>query len=462
MISIIMPLVVKDEHQFKITQDCITSIKNNSTNHDVEIIIVIDNAIIDAWEWMKEQGCICIQYPFEFIFAALVNYGIASSKGEYIIIMNNDTIVDDPGWLDKMIKKLNCPGVGATSPYVNNQSAGNPEMWEKNFVDNTILKRPLNMICVMFKRSVYDIIGPLDQDFDCYGGEDVDYSLRIVKAGYDISLINSKLTHLKHQSWQDNTNIEPGNDIFKNKWGVSLIQDNLLLDMYQIKPEISVIMTTYNQSKYIMEAVKSIQDQTFKNWELIINIDGSPDDTFKLLSSLKDRRIRVINNKHQGYAKSMIYLRRECKGNYVCSISSDDVMYPDSLENRYRARNLADIVFGKTLVFNENLSQPFNEIGEPFNLNKMITEGNYIAMDGCIYKTDLYFKIGEYDPSVEYGLDYEWFLRAYVNGYKFHFIDKVLLKYRRHSSNMSFGSKDAHIAQREIMNRYKKYLTEVK
>ena len=457
-----MPLVVKDEHQFKITQDCITSIKNNSTNHDVEIIIVIDNAIIDAWEWMKEQGCICIQYPFEFIFAALVNYGIASSKGEYIIIMNNDTIVDDPGWLDKMIKKLNCPGIGATSPYVNNQSAGNPEMWEKNFIDNAILKRPLNMICVMFKRSVYDIIGPLDQDFDCYGGEDVDYSLRIVKAGYDISLINSKLTHLKHQSWQDNTNIEPGNDIFKNKWGVSLIQDNLLLDMYQIKPEISVIMTTYNQSKYIMEAIKSIQDQTFKNWELIINIDGSPDDTFNLLKTIKDRRIRVINNKHQGYAKSMIFLRRECKGNYVCSISSDDVMYPDSLECRYRARNLADIVFGKTLVFNENLSQPFNEIGEPFNLNKMITEGNYIAMDGCIYKTDLYFKIGEYDPSVEYGLDYEWFLRAYVNGYKFHFIDKVLLKYRRHSSNMSFGSKDAHIAQREIMNRYKKYLTEVK
>ena len=458
MISIVMPLLVKDENQYKITRDCIESIKTNSVGHELEIIIVIDRATIEAWEWLKEQGCNCIQYPFDFVFASLVNYGMASSQGEYVIIMNNDTIVNDPGWLDKMINKLNEPGIGACSPYMNNQSAGNPEMWERNFKKNAILNRPLNMICVMMKRKVYEEVGPLDQDFECYGGEDVDYSLRIVKSGYKIALIDSKMTHLKHKSWEDNTDIGPGDEIFKSKWGCSLIENNLLLDMYKIKPVISIIMTTYNQSKYIMEAVKSVQNQTFKNWELIINDDGSTDNTLELMQSVKDTRVRVIKNVHQGYAKSMMFLRRECKGEYVCSLSSDDVMYPDSLEARYKMRDKADIVFGKTCVFNENLSQSFHEIGEPFDLKKMITEGNYIAMDGSIYKTETYFKVGEYDPTVENGIDYEWFLRAYVKGFTFHFIDNVLLKYRRHATNMSFGSKLAHIAQREIMGRYRKYI----
>ena len=57
-------------------------------------------------------------------------------------------------------------------------------------------------------------------------------------------------------------------------------------------PLVSIVMPTYNRADYIIESIRSVQDQTCKNWELIIVDDGSDDETEQLITELKDERIR--------------------------------------------------------------------------------------------------------------------------------------------------------------------------
>jgi len=72
------------------------------------------------------------------------------------------------------------------------------------------------------------------------------------------------------------------------------------------RPKISVIMSVYNGEKYLREAIESILNQTFRDFEFIIINDGSTDKTSEILSSYNDPRIVIINNKRNiGLTKSL-------------------------------------------------------------------------------------------------------------------------------------------------------------
>ena len=60
-------------------------------------------------------------------------------------------------------------------------------------------------------------------------------------------------------------------------------------------PEVSVLMTVFNGEKYILQSINSIIKQTYKNWELVIINDKSTDGTLKIIKSIKEKRINLIN-----------------------------------------------------------------------------------------------------------------------------------------------------------------------
>ena len=98
---------------------------------------------------------------------------------------------------------------------------------------------------------------------------------------------------------------------------------------------VSVIMPSYNTGAYIREAIQSVQNQTYENWELLIVDDCSTDDTDKVLEGLLDERIKVFKNeKNSGAAISRNKALREARGQWVAYLDSDDLWVPEKLESR--------------------------------------------------------------------------------------------------------------------------------
>lgn len=103
----------------------------------------------------------------------------------------------------------------------------------------------------------------------------------------------------------------------------------------QVKTRVSVIMPAYNVEKYIAEAVSSIQNQTYKDWELIIIDDYSTDATYQILQELakKDPQVKVYRNgKHRGVSGAANFGLRFVTGKYIARMDADDI----SLPNRFR------------------------------------------------------------------------------------------------------------------------------
>jgi len=130
-------------------------------------------------------------------FARANNQGIAKSTGEYIVLLNNDTIVP-PGCLSRLLRHLKDPAIGLVGPVTN--FAGNEakidvpyhtlaemEDFAREYTwahDGQAAEiKVLAMFCVAFRRETYDLVGPLDEQFGIGMFEDDDYTQRIKAAG---------------------------------------------------------------------------------------------------------------------------------------------------------------------------------------------------------------------------------------------------------------------------------------
>ncbi|MBC1296726.1 glycosyltransferase family 2 protein, partial [Nostoc sp. UCD122] len=98
---------------------------------------------------------------------------------------------------------------------------------------------------------------------------------------------------------------------------------------------ISVTMTTYNHDKYIGEAVESILNQTYTNFELIIVNDGSNDKTDEIIRKFRDERITYIYQENQGTSSAINRAILNSRGKYIAFMSGDDICYPHRLETQY-------------------------------------------------------------------------------------------------------------------------------
>jgi glycosyltransferase involved in cell wall biosynthesis len=170
------------------------------------------------------------------------------------------------------------------------------------------------------------------------------------------------------------------------------------------EPLVSVLMTAYNRQAYIGEAIESVLNSDYKNFELIITDDRSTDDTFKIAKSyaLEDKRIRLfLNEKNLGQFENRNMAAAYAKGKYIKYLDSDDKFYDFSLaycvnmmENNPTAEwgLLSLSKEDESLLLTPSESMKRNFFGKPFLS---------IGPDGSIYKNDFFKKINGF--STKYG-----------------------------------------------------------
>ena len=98
---------------------------------------------------------------------------------------------------------------------------------------------------------------------------------------------------------------------------------------------VSVIITTYNRAHLVGKAIKSVLNQTFQDFELIVVDDGSTDNTEEVINSFNDTRIRYIRHKiNKGGNAARNTGLRNSKGEYIAFLDSDDEWLPEKLERQ--------------------------------------------------------------------------------------------------------------------------------
>ncbi len=104
-----------------------------------------------------------------------------------------------------------------------------------------------------------------------------------------------------------------------------------------IVPEISVIMSVFNGQDYLSEAIESILNQSFTNFEFIIINDASIDRSKEIIELYKDPRIVIITNDQTlGLAKSLNKALKIAKGNFIARMDADDIAIYNRLEIQFK------------------------------------------------------------------------------------------------------------------------------
>ena len=215
-----------------------------------------------------------------------------------------------------------------------------------------------------------------------------------------------------------------------------------------MEEKITVVLPTYNGSQTIEKSINSILNQTYQNWELILVNDCSTDNTLEILNeyALKDSRIKVISNQtNQKLPRSLNIGFREATGEYLTWTSDDNAYHNDAFEvmvGVLQNNRKLDFVYADfDIVDLEGKFLRSEYRSEPDTLRYNNTVG------ACfLYRKTLADKIGEYDPDLFLAEDYEYWIRAYLNG-NMKYISKTLYDYGWNDKSLTATNKSEKIAK---------------
>lgn len=193
-------------------------------------------------------------------------------------------------------------------------------------------------------------------------------------------------------------------------------------------------MSVYNGMSYLEEAVESILNQTYKNFEFIIVDDASTDSSWQYLKSLKDKRIKLIKNKKNlGLAASLNKALRRAQGDYVARMDADDVSLPRRLEIQIaylKTHPQIDIcgAFAKLIDDGGDIISSVTKPTGDSEIKKMNQWIPGLIHSTWIVKRGVFTKLKGYNPKYDMVEDYEFLIRA--KNFKMANIDKELLLWR--------------------------------
>lgn len=130
--------------------------------------------------------------------------------------------------------------------------------------------------------------------------------------------------------------------------------------------KISVIVPVYRGEPYIELTVQSVLDQTYKNFELLIVDDGSPDRSIEICQQFTDSRIKIVRQANQGVSAARNNGIRHAQGEYIAFLDADDLWLPDKLEKHFAHLENSPLV-GASF----SRSAFIDEAGKPLNIYQL-------------------------------------------------------------------------------------------
>lgn len=202
------------------------------------------------------------------------------------------------------------------------------------------------------------------------------------------------------------------------------------------EPQVSIILPTYNgASRYLHGSIKSCLNQTHRNLELIVVDDGSNDQTFEVVKSFCDDRIRYIRHeKNLRLPRALNTGFRASRGEFLTWTSDDNEYLPDAIERMVRFlrdHRESDFVYADYHALDvESGKTELRRLPDQLDLARKNSIG------ACfLYTRRVYQKVGDYDPKYELVEDYDYWIRVAKQFKMIHYRGSLYM-YREHARSL--------------------------
>ena len=214
---------------------------------------------------------------------------------------------------------------------------------------------------------------------------------------------------------------------------------------------ISIIMAAYNAEHTIEEAINSVINQTYTNWELIVVNDCSSDNTVNLVENFckNDIRIKLINNvKNCGVSKTRHNGLEKTNGDWIAILDSDDFWSPDKLEKQVNLQltSCAELLYTGSSFMDENSRKMSWILSVPVKVNyQQLLKQNIISNSSVLVKKNLYENFEAMGDNMHE--DFACWLKILRTGICAYGVNEPLLTYR-----VSINSKSGNKFKSFVMN----------
>jgi len=236
----------------------------------------------------------------------------------------------------------------------------------------------------------------------------------------------------------------------------------------------SVIVSVYNKEKHIKSTLKSVINQSYKDFEIIVVNDGSKDQSLSIINGITDSRIKVISTKNQGASQARNTGILTASNSFIALLDGDDLWESNYLEEISKNIN----AYSKASVFATAVAHKYNNKTIPakynFKQNKTAAVRNFfdssldhtiLTSSSIVFKKDILKKTGLFDPSIISGQDTDLWIRIGMH-YDIVFINKILAYYNyvpESLSNTVFSVKrkpkfDKYLTEERSNKRLKIYI----
>jgi len=239
------------------------------------------------------------------------------------------------------------------------------------------------------------------------------------------------------------------------------------------QPRISVIIPTYNRAHLIGRAIKSVLNQTYQDFEIIVVDDGSTDNTEEVVKSFNDARISYIRHeKNKGEAAARNTGIEAAKKEYIAFQDSDDESFPQRLEKQIKIfeneSQKIGLVYSDMISIDEKGKKHYVKPAEFNPKDKFIYKKalNYervcIGIGTSLIRKSCFGVAGFFDEKIPYFVDADFFIRLSKYFYFYHISEPLINFYRMNydsDENLNKSLKNLIISRKLIL---KKYFSDIK
>lgn len=193
-------------------------------------------------------------------------------------------------------------------------------------------------------------------------------------------------------------------------------------EQINIQPLVSIIMSVFNEEKYVADAIESILNQTYQNWEFIIINDGSIDASESMINQYQDHRIKYFYQENIGLTKSLNKGITLSQGKYIARIDADDRSLPTRIEKQvnFLEQNQTFVLIG-SYYYNVDISKMILTISEPVISDQdcrkklMLGRANFLH-SSVMFRKEINGEIMRYDETFKHGQDARMWINLATKG----------------------------------------------
>lgn len=222
-------------------------------------------------------------------------------------------------------------------------------------------------------------------------------------------------------------------------------------------PLVSIIVPTLNQGQFIGETLNSILQQDYTNIECIVMDGGSTDETLDVLTNYNDPRLSWISEPDQGQSDAINKGMRRAQGEILSYLNSDDLLRPGTVKtvvDCFTGETGSAFIFGDCDLIDASGASIGSLTGKVFDIHEAFAGRFRLIQPGAFWRRAVYEAVKDFDVSMHYVMDTDYFLRTAIAGFQLIYVPKTLSAFRLHGESKTVSAQPKFLGEwRRMMDQ---------